>query len=189
MTAPPRYDKLFPTTGRESVCIISQITSAIAAKQLRKLNEQHDALLAMEKKARNFTAAIQEDVESVRPAYDFQATQDALSEIEEKIRKLKHTLNCFNSTYVIPDFDMTIDQMLIYIPQLTAGKKRLDGMRSKLPRERIQSSFGRGNNIIEYDYDISKAAEAYGAVSDELAKAQNALDAANAAVLFEADIN
>ena len=171
---------------------MAQITSAIAAKQLRKLNEQHDALLAMEKKAKNFTAAIQEDVESVRPAYDFQATQDALVEIEEKIRKLKHTLNCFNSTYVIPDFNMTIDQMLIYIPQLTARKKRLDGMRSKLPKERVQSSFGRGNNIIEYDYanyDIAKAEEAYTAVSDELAKAQNALDAANATVLFEADID
>ncbi len=60
---------------------MAQTTSAIAAKQLRKLNEQHDALLAMEKKAKNFTAAIQEDVESVRPAYDFQATQDALVEI------------------------------------------------------------------------------------------------------------
>ena len=87
---------------------------------------------------------------------------------------------------------MTIDQMLIYIPQLTARKKRLDGMRSKLPKERVQSTFGRGNNIIEYDYanyDIAKAEEAYTAVSDELAKAQNALDAANATVLLEADID
>ncbi len=170
---------------------MAQITSAIAAKQLRKLNDQRDALLAMEKKSRAFTAAIQEDVESVRPAYDFQATQDALVEIEEKIRNLKHTLNCFNSTYVIPEFNMTIDQMLIYIPQLTSRKKRLDGMRSKLPKERVQSSYGRGNNIIEYDYanyDISKAEEAYTAVSDELAKAQNALDTANATVLFEAEI-
>ena len=69
---------------------MSQITSAMAAKQLRKLNEQRDALLAMEKKARTFTAAIQEDVQSVRPVYDFAQTQDALVEIEEKIRSLKH---------------------------------------------------------------------------------------------------
>ena len=170
---------------------MAQITSAIAAKQLRKLNEQRDALLAREDKAKTFTAAIQEDVESVRPAYDFQETQDALAEIEEKIRNLKHTLNCFNSTYVIPEFNMTIDQMLIYIPQLTSRKRRLDDMRSKLPRERAQSSFGRGSNIIEYDYanyDISRAEEAYTAVSDELARAQNALDMANATVLFDADI-
>ena len=64
------------------------ITSAIAAKQLRKLNDQRDALLAMEKKARTFTAAIQEDAENVRPAYDYKATQDALAEVEAKTRKL-----------------------------------------------------------------------------------------------------
>ena len=170
---------------------MAQITSAIAAKQLRKLNDRRDALLAMEKKARAFTAAIQEDAESVRPAYDYKATQAALVEIEAKIRKLKHTLNCFNSTYVIPEFDMTIDQMLIYIPQLTARKKKLDGMRGRLPKERVREAFGRGNSIIEYsyaNYDIQQAEADYVYVSDELAKAQNALDTANATVYFEVEI-
>ena len=168
-----------------------QITSAIAAKNLRKLNDQRDVLLAMEKKARSFTAAIQEDVESVRPVYDYKATQKALTAVEGKIRALKHTLNCFNSTYVIPEFDMTIDQMLIYIPQLTSRKKKLDGMRSKLPKERVREAFSRGSNIIEYNYanyDIEQVEADYNAVSDELARAQNALDTANATVLFEADI-
>jgi len=170
---------------------MAQITSAIAAKHLRKLNDQQNALLAMEKKARSFTAAIQEDVESVRPAYDYQAIQNSLAEIDAKIRKLKHTLNCFNSTYVIPEFDMTIDQMLIYIPQLTASKTRLDGMRSRLPKERVRESFGRGNNIIEYEYanyDVAQADADYNTVADELARAQNALDKVNSTVLFEAEI-
>jgi hypothetical protein len=164
----------------------------MAAKLLRKLNDQRDALLAMEKKAKTFTAAIQEDIESVRPAYDYKATQDALLEIEAKIRKLKHTLNCFNSTYVIPGFDMTIDQMLIYIPQLTARKKKLDSMRSKLPKERVREVFNRGSNIIEYsysNYDIRQTEDDYNAVSDELARAQTALDTANATVFFEMDID
>ena len=171
---------------------MAQITSAYAAKHLRKLNEQKEALLALEKKSRSFTAAIQEDAESVRPEYDYKAAQEAVVEIEAKIRKLKHTLNCFNSTCVIPEFDMTIDQMLVYIPQLTARKKKLDGMRGKLPKERVQESFGRGNNIIEYNYanyDIALAEADYNTVSDELARAQNALDTVNATVLFEADID
>ncbi len=171
---------------------MNQVTSAMAAKLLRKLNDQRDALLAMEKKAKTFTAAIQEDIESVRPAYDYKATQDALLEIEAKIRKLKHTLNCFNSTYVIPGFDMTIDQMLIYIPQLTARKKKLDSMRSKLPKERVREVFNRGSNIIEYsysNYDIRQTEDDYNAVSDELARAQTALDTANATVFFEMDID
>ena len=171
---------------------MSQITSAVAAKILRGLNEHHDALLTMEKKSRSFTVAIQEDPESVRPAYDFNATQAELIALEEKIRKLKHTLNSFNAAYVIPEFGMTIDQMLIYIPQLTARKRKLDHMRSRLPKEREQHAMGRNNNIIEYNYanyDIAAAEADYLAVADELARAQNALDAANATVRFEADID
>ena len=170
---------------------MAQITSAVAAKHLRKLNDQRDALLVMEKKARTFTAAIQEDVESVRPAYAYRETQDALAEVEDKIRRLKHSLNCFNVSYVIPGFDMTIDQMLVYIPQLTARKKKLDAMRSLLPKERVKETYGRSGNIIEYNYanyDIAMAQADYEAVSDLLARAQNALDTANATVLFEADI-
>ncbi len=171
---------------------MAQITSAIAAKHLRKLNDQRNALLTMEKKVRLFTAAIQENMESVRPAYDYKATQEALAEIEGKIRALKHTLNCFNSTYVIPECNMTIDQMLIYIPQLTSRKSKLDTMRSKLPKERVESSSSRGGNIIEYNYanyDIEQAKADYDAAADELARAQNALDTANATVMFEADID
>ena len=170
---------------------MNQITSAMAAKQLRKLNDQRDALLAMERKAKSFTAAIQEDPESVRPAYYYRATQNALYEVEAKIRKLKHSLNRFNTTYTIPDFGMTIDQMLIYIPQLTARKK-LDGMRSRLPKERVREPLVRGNSNIEYsyaNYDISETEADYNAVSDELARAQMALDTANATVHFEVDID
>ena len=53
-----------------------KMTSAQAAKELRKLNDQHEALLAMENKVRWFTAAIQEDIESVRPAYDYTARRE-----------------------------------------------------------------------------------------------------------------
>lgn len=169
---------------------MAQITSAMAAKHLKKLNDQRDSLLSMEKKAKVFTAAIQEDIETVRPAYDYATAQKELTILDAKIRKLKHTLNCFNSTYVIPELNMTIDQVLIYIPQLTARKRKLDSFRNKLPKER-KESFTRSNSIIEYEYanyDIAQADADYTAVADELAMVQNALDTANATVMFEAEL-
>lgn len=169
---------------------MAQVTSAMAAKHLKKLNDQRDSLLSMEKKAKVFTAAIQEDIETVRPAYDYAAAQKELTALDTKIRKLKHTLNCFNSTYVIPELDMTIDQVLIYIPQLTARKRKLDFFRNKLPKER-KESIGRNNSIIEYEYanyDIAQADADYTAVADELARVQNALDMTNATVMFEAEL-
>ena len=165
-----------------------KMTSAQAAKELRKLNDQHDAMLKMENKSREFVAAIQEDVEAVRPVYDYAVRQRELAETEGSIRVLKHAINTFNLSQEVPGFGMTIDQMLVYIPQLTARKKKLDYMRKKLPREREEPGYNRSNNLVEYryaNYDISQVEADYQKAVDELSAAQNALDQVNASVEFE----
>ena len=116
---------------------MAQITSAMAAKYLRKLNEEHDALLQKEKKSDTYTVSVQEKPEDIRPEYDYAAVQLQLRELEDKIRKIKHAINQFNLTQDVPGFNMTIDQMLIYIPQLTARKNKLNRMRSRLPVTRM----------------------------------------------------
>lgn len=168
-----------------------KMTSAQAAKELRKLKDQHDALLAMENKTREFTAAIQEDIESVRPEYDYTAKQAELDEIEVRIRSLKHAINTFNLGQTVPGFDMTIDQMLVYIPQLTERKKKLNYMRKKPPKERLESGYSRSGNIIEYsyaNYNIADVETDYLKTADELSAAQNALDQVNNSVEFEVEM-
>ena len=46
-------------------------TSAQANKLLKKLNDEYTALLDKETRSRDFRAAMGEDVESVRPVYDY----------------------------------------------------------------------------------------------------------------------
>ncbi len=46
---------------------MKMMTSAQAAKELKRLNEECDTLLSAEARASVFTAAIQEDIESARP--------------------------------------------------------------------------------------------------------------------------
>ena len=94
------------------------MTSTQAAKLLRQLNEQHKALRGIEEQAKSFCASLDEDIESVRPEYDYTDMQEQLAEVERKIRKLKHTINVFNTTTIIPEFGITIDEMLVYLPQL-----------------------------------------------------------------------
>lgn len=168
-----------------------KMTSAQAAKELRLLKDQFEALQAMENKSREFIVAIQEDVEKARPDYDFSSKQDELNAIEDRIRALKHSINQFNISQTVPGFDMTIDQMLVYIPQLTGRKKKLDHMRKRLPRERAEAGFGRSSNVIEYkyaNYDIAQAESAYKRTAEELTRAQNALDAINNTVEFDVNI-
>ena len=78
-------------------------SSAEAAKLLRKLNEEVENLEDQEVKRREFNAALGEDVETVRPAYDYADTQRKLKELQAKIRTVKHALNCFNSTTEVRD--------------------------------------------------------------------------------------
>ena len=94
-------------------------TSAEAAKLLRKLNEELEIVERHENQSSTFNAALGENPEDVRPEYNYEATQKEITELERKIRTVKHAINEFNLSYVVPEFNMTIDQLLIYIPQLT----------------------------------------------------------------------
>ena len=157
-------------------------TSAGANKLLKKLNDEYAALLEKERRSRDFRAAMGEDIASVRPAYDYAKTQARLAELEENIRRIKHAVNCFNTTQSVDGFNMTIDEMLVYIPQLTKRKSKLLEMKSKLPKERVEEQYGRQSNIIDYtytNYDLAAVEADYEKVIDELSRAQLALDAVN----------
>lgn len=161
-------------------------TSAEAAKLLRKLNEEQTQIKEKELKCASFVAAVDEELESVRPAYQYEEVQRRLDALEQQVRTVKHTINRFNVTTVVPGFDMTIDQMLVYIPQLNEKKRKLTQMAARLPKERMPS--GGYGSIVEYqyaNYDIAKAESDLAAVTDELARAQTTLDVVNNSVPME----
>lgn len=56
-------------------------TSAEAGKLLKKLNDEQSSIILREQNGREFLAAVGEDLESVRPDYDFTETQNALDAV------------------------------------------------------------------------------------------------------------
>ena len=166
-----------------------QYTSAQANKLLRRKQEERDALLYQESISRSFVAATTEDKENARPAYSYADTQARLKKLEAEIREIKHAISVFNTTHTVDGFDMTVDQLLVYIPQLTGRKNRRGEMASALPKQRMANN-GR-SNLIEYEYanyDIEEAKRDYDAVSDELARAQIALDQLNNTETMEINV-
>lgn len=167
------------------------VTSAEASKMLKKVMDEKEVRRANEKQSYLFNAALGEDLESVRPDYDYEETGKFLDACNEKIRVIKHAINSFNSTQMVGETGMTIDQVLVYIPQLTEKRSRLYDMQMKLPKQRW-SVGGIGNNtVIDYrytNYDVDKVKEDYVAVSDELRRLQTALDVVNTTVSMEIEL-
>lgn len=166
-----------------------KISSKNASKLLKQFNEERDSLILQENQSKMFLAAVGEDIESVRPEYDYEAVQKQLKDLEEKIIKLKHAINVFNTTTVLKDFEMSIDEMLVYIPQLTQRKNKLDQMRKVLPKQRVENY--TSSNIIDYriiNYDLEKIRKDYDKTVEELNRAQSVLDEANINLSFEVDL-
>lgn len=168
--------------------MMKKYTSSEAAKLLRKLSEEYEALKRLENQCGTFTVSLDEKIEDVRPEYDFAEVQERLETLENRVRRVKHGINIFNTVTIVPGFDMTIDQMLVYIPQLSEKKRRLTTLAEQLPKERIAASSYVGRAIIEYryaNYDVAMAKVQLADVSDELSKAQTALDLVNNTVEME----
>ncbi len=168
-----------------------KMTSAQASKLLRQLNDELRTLQVREENSKSFLASLGEEVESVRPSYDYASMQEEQIKVEQKIRKLKHAVNVFNTNTVIPEYGFTIDEMLVYLPQLQKRQNKLFAMKDALPKVRENVGFGRGTNVVDYryaNYDIDLVGKDYKDLSAEIARAQLALDTVNSTVELEVDL-
>lgn len=170
-----------------------KLTSQEANKILKQLKDKRDSILILETKSKDFIVASTEDVESVRPNYNFKETSERIADIDNKIRILKHALNVFNTTTTLPDCkDFTIDRCLVYLPQLTERRKRLDEMRKHLPKERVDGWRSGSNNIIEYvylNYDVNEVESEYQKICKTISNIQMKLDFVNNSIAFDVDLD
>ena len=168
---------------------MEKMTSAQANKRIKQLKDQIRLLESQEKNLISFIAATTENVEEVRPAYSYEETAARYDELETAIRKIKHALNQFNASTVPEGTDMTIDEILVFLPQATDRLRKLSGMLSRPAKLRAEDT-GR-TSIIEYEYlnyDLAAVQRDYDALMEKKTKVMTALDLANNTLLFDVDI-
>lgn len=167
------------------------VTSAEADKLLRKVNEELNLLKENENQSSLFNAALGEEVEDVRPAYDYADTQAKIAACNEKVRIIKHAINQFNVATLVGDTGYTIDQMLIVLPQLAERRSKLYRMQGHLPKQRTTVR-GIGNNaVIDYEYanyDVEAVKADYEAIGELISKYQVALDVVNTTKTFTIEL-
>ena len=171
---------------------MTKMTSAYANKVLKKLKEDKEFWLSKEREGCVYIAAL--DEEPVIPEYDYKTVADNISEIDEKIAIIKHTINIVNVTneIVVGDKMYTIDTVLVKMAQMNKRKEFLDRLRKMQPKTRINSSmYGARKVAPEYQYinfDIEVVKKEYEELDAKIAVMQIELDKFNQTFEFEVDI-
>ncbi len=163
-------------------------TSASANKLIKILEDMKNYLLQQEENGKSYVLA--EDETPDLPDYDFVTTNAKIDELDKKIRTLKHALNVFNSTTVLP-LGITIDEALVEMAQLNRKLPRLDLMRRALPKRRLSGGYAARRDVAEYEYlnyDPKKAAEVYEKDLRRVQEIQLALDKVNQTEEFEVNV-
>lgn len=168
---------------------MKHFTSAAANKWIKSLEDEKSYYISLEDTASVYVLAEGEEIE--KPEYDYETVSNEISKLDRKIRKIRHAINIFNATTVLEGLDITIDEALVMMAQLNNIKNKLDCMRRRLPKERVNSMMARAKSYVEYEYanyDINKVKEDYQQISEEITKIQLALDMCNQTKSFEINV-
>ena len=157
-------------------------TSASARKYINRLSDRKSLLIQNERQNRTYRA-LDNEVPLV-PDYDYLQTCQELLQIDETTRLIKHALNVFNTTKKLRNFDMCVDEALVYLAQLSSRKSTLQYMRSVPVKRRIGTNH---DGAVEYEYinyDIEYADQDYDLIVTTIEKLQMDIDYINQTETF-----
>ena len=163
---------------------------AYASKLIKQKSEEIRELLFEEQQTATTTACVGEDVDELRKAYDFKATQEKIDKLNDEIVRIKHAINRFNTEHMLPGLGYSIDMALVKMKMLSDKKARMAKM--KAVRSVVRNGVTYGNSQPEYthrNYEAEDAAAEYEKTADELTKLQLALDEANLKSIIELDVD
>lgn len=163
-------------------------SSAELNKKLKLLQEDLAIRRANENEVKSFRCATVEDPESVRPTYDYDAERNVQNMLMLEIIKIKHAINVFNTTTIVDPFNMTVDQILVYMPIMNETANRLKAMSMAKAKKRVANF---SSQIIDYEYAnyrIEKAKADYEVIRNTIVDLQKALDETNNIKCIELDI-
>lgn len=156
-----------------------EISPAYASKLIKKKNEEIRSLLAEEQKTSTTTACVGEDVEALRHAYNFAETQKKIETLQDDILNLKHAINEFNVSTVLPGFNFTIDVALVKMKMLSDRKTRLSYMKQVQPVSRSSGAYIKQPEYTYRNFDVDEVLREFSSTELELTNLQLAIDKAN----------
>ncbi len=165
-----------------------KITPDGAQKMIHSLETQRRQLVEKMNELSTFIVAVSEgNPEDLRPEFNFTDTVNEIKMIDEKIMKIKHARNVFNTTTYLPDEQMTIDEALIMMAVLNNNYKYYTKLGNAQKKRRNMSSYANEIEYIYTNYDIGEAKNCGKSMYDKMLEIQSKLNLVNTTYTFEID--
>ena len=165
-----------------------KITPDGAQKMIHSLENQRRQLVEKMNELSTFIVAVSEgNPEDLRPEFNFTDTVNEIKMIDEKIMKIKHARNVFNTTTYLPDEQMTIDETLIMMAVLNNNYKYYTKLGNAQKKRRNMSSYANEIEYIYTNYDIGEAKNCGKSMYDKMLEIQSKLNLVNTTYTFEID--
>ena len=152
-------------------------------KEIKILEEKKNDILTLEEEECKVTYL--EGEKKMDSNYSYDAVRKEIDEIDNEIRKYKSFLAVSNATTIVPEFNMTIGECLIYLASLNSKKSLLSSFASKKQITRISSTYNTKVEYTELLYDVNKVKKELEDLQRLIAKLQMAIDRTNLTNLIE----
>ena len=108
-------------------------------------------LLKEEKNACSYKVMEGEDPSAKKPEYDYEETRNQLMEYDDSIRSVKHAINSFSVSRYVPEYDMTLDELEMYLEDLDRRFNTLKELGEARPIKRTIVNRSVRHTIANYD--------------------------------------
>lgn len=155
------------------------MTVAAAMKYLRMLDQRKETTLRKEQENCVYLEINGEAQEG--EAYSLTEAIMEVSILDSSIRNIRHAINVSNTTTEVGDTGMTVDEVLVYIAQLSNNVRRLE-MLASIPARSKPRPFSPGSvdkAVTCAQFDPASAKESAQQQQSKLSELQMALDLHN----------
>lgn len=140
-------------------------------------------LLKEEKKACSYRVMEGEDPSAKKPEYDYVETWNQIMEFDDSIRSVKHAINSFSVSRYVPEYDMTLDELEMYLEDLDRRFNTLKELGDAHPIKRTIVNRSVRHTIA--NYDLKQARKDSERLDDECRKVRRIISEIKESEVFE----
>lgn len=128
-------------------------------------------LIQKEREACTYRVMEGEEPSAKKPGYDYEETREGLNTEDFSVRLARHSINSFSVSRFVPEYNMTLDELEMYLEDLDNRLNTLKELKDARPMKR-----GIVNRRVEYsfiNYDPEQVRKDYRKLADERSKVRS----------------